>query len=149
MPSWPWQALPAHGQAGGSAGAPHHRDDDVPRDGHAVLSGAGGSGVERARLMRCPQCQQDNPAEARFCNGCGARFQLACPSCSHVNPSGSRFCNGCGTKLDEQIAAGAEPRFSSPESYTPKHLAEKILTSKAALEGERKHVTVLFADLKG
>src|SRR5215813_2050074 len=97
--------------------------------------------------MRCPQCQQDNPAEARFCNGCGARFQLACPSCSHVNPSGSRFCNGCGTKLAEQIAAGAEPRFSSPESYTPKHLAEKILTSKAALEGERKHVTVLFADL--
>src|SRR5215471_11315746 len=99
--------------------------------------------------MRCPQCQQDNPAEARFCNGCGARFQLACPSCSHVNPSGSRFCNGCGTKLAEQIAAGAEPRLSSPESYTPKHLAEKILTSKAALEGERKQVTVLFADLKG
>ena len=98
--------------------------------------------------MRCPQCQQDNPAEARFCNGCGARFQLACPSCSHVNPCGSRFCNGCGTKLGEQPAASAEPRFSSPESYTPKHLAEKILTSKAALEGERKQVTVLFADLK-
>src|SRR5215475_3782973 len=98
--------------------------------------------------MRCPQCQQDNPAEARFCNGCGAHLWLACPSCSHVNPSGSRFCNGCGTKLGEQTAAGTEPRFSSPESYTPKHLAEKILTSKAALEGERKQVTVLFADLK-
>ena len=41
------------------------------------------------------------------------------------------------------------PRTPSPESYTPKHLAEKILTSKAALEGERKQVTVLFADLKG
>ena len=40
-------------------------------------------------------------------------------------------------------------RFSSPETYTPKHLAEKILTSKAALAGERKQVTVLFADLKG
>jgi class 3 adenylate cyclase/tetratricopeptide (TPR) repeat protein len=99
--------------------------------------------------MRCPQCQQDNPAEARFCNGCGARLQLACPSCSHVNPSGSRFCNGCGTKLSAQAAAGAESRFSSPETYTPKHLAEKILTSKSALEGERKQVTVLFADLKG
>jgi SAM-dependent methyltransferase len=36
-----------------------------------------------------------------------------------------------------------------PEAYTPKHLAERILTSKAALEGERKQVTVLFADLKG
>ncbi len=43
----------------------------------------------------------------------------------------------------------AQPKFDSPESYTPKHLAEKILTSKAALEGERKQVTVLFADLKG
>jgi class 3 adenylate cyclase len=43
----------------------------------------------------------------------------------------------------------AAPRFASPESYTPQHLAEKILTSKAALEGERKQVTVLFADLKG
>ena len=47
----------------------------------------------------------------------------------------------------------AEPlpgqRFGSPESYTPKHLAERILTSKSSLEGERKLVTVLFADLKG
>src|SRR5437667_430012 len=39
------------------------------------------------------------------------------------------------------------PRFPSPETYTPRHLAEKILTSRAAMEGERKHVTVLFADL--
>src|SRR5262247_3024551 len=99
--------------------------------------------------MRCPRCQQDNPAGARFCNGCGARLQLACPSCSHVNPSGSRFCNGCGAKLCEQASTPAEARFSSPETYTPKHLAYRILTSKAALEGERKQVTVLFADLKG
>jgi len=99
--------------------------------------------------MRCAQCQQDNPAEARFCNGCGARLQLACPSCGHVNPSGSRFWNGCGTKLSDQAATAAETRPASPESYTPKHLAEKIITSKAALEGERKQVTVLFADLKG
>jgi class 3 adenylate cyclase/tetratricopeptide (TPR) repeat protein len=99
--------------------------------------------------MRCPLCQQDNPGGARFCNGCGARLELACPSCNHVNPSGSRFCNGCGAKLSEQVATEVEPRFASPETYTPKHLAEKILTSKAALEGERKQVTVLFADLKG
>ncbi len=45
--------------------------------------------------------------------------------------------------------AATQPRFASPETYTPKHLAEKILTSKAALEGERKQVTVLFADLTG
>ena len=99
--------------------------------------------------MCCAQCQQENPAEARFCNGCGARLQLACPSCNHVNPSGSRFCNGCGAKLGEQIATAAETRLASPETYTPRYLAEKILISKAAMEGERKQVTVLFADLKG
>jgi class 3 adenylate cyclase/tetratricopeptide (TPR) repeat protein len=59
---------------------------------------------------------------------------------------GSKFCNKCGTPTS---SPPGQPRFASPESYTPKHLAEKILTSKAALEGERKQVTVLFADLKG
>jgi class 3 adenylate cyclase len=64
--------------------------------------------------------------------------------------AGSKFCDGCGAPL--AVTPGPTPgpvRFASPESYTPKHLAEKILTSKAALEGERKQVTVLFADLKG
>jgi class 3 adenylate cyclase len=62
-------------------------------------------------------------------------------------PGGSKFCNKCGTAIGSPTAV--QPRFASPESYTPKHLAEKILTSKSALEGERKQVTVLFADLKG
>jgi len=75
-------------------------------------------------------------------------MELACAQCGQVNPSGSRFCNGCGAKLGDP-APTPQGRFASPESYTPKHLAEKILTSKAALEGERKQVTVLFADLKG
>jgi class 3 adenylate cyclase/tetratricopeptide (TPR) repeat protein len=58
----------------------------------------------------------------------------------------SKFCNKCGTPTSSRTG---QPHFASPESYTPKHLAEKILTSKSALEGERKQVTVLFADLKG
>jgi class 3 adenylate cyclase len=100
-------------------------------------------------MSRCPQCQHENPPGARFCNGCGARAELACAGCGQINPSGSRFCNGCGAKLGDPAPGGPERRFSSPETYTPGHLAEKILTSKAALEGERKQVTVLFADLKG
>jgi class 3 adenylate cyclase/tetratricopeptide (TPR) repeat protein len=99
--------------------------------------------------MRCPQCHQENPAGARFCNGCGTRLEMTCPACGHVNPTGSRFCNGCGNTLDAQTPAGVETRFASPQSYTPKHLAEKILTSKGVLEGERKQVTVLFCDLVG
>jgi class 3 adenylate cyclase/tetratricopeptide (TPR) repeat protein len=97
--------------------------------------------------MKCPRCQQDNPAHARFCLGCGARLALACGACGAELPIGARFCLQCG----QAVAAGsaAPVRSPAPETYTPKHLAEKILSSKAAIEGERKQVTVLFADLKG
>jgi class 3 adenylate cyclase/tetratricopeptide (TPR) repeat protein len=60
----------------------------------------------------------------------------------------AKFCSECAHPADRD-ALTASPRFSTPAVYTPQHLAEKILTSKAALEGERKQVTVLFADLKG
>jgi class 3 adenylate cyclase/tetratricopeptide (TPR) repeat protein len=97
--------------------------------------------------MKCPRCEQDNPAHARFCLGCGARLALACGACGAELPGGARFCLQCGQAVS---AGGAGPvRSPAPETYTPKHLAEKILTSKAAIEGERKQVTVLFADLKG
>src|SRR5262249_27237524 len=98
--------------------------------------------------MQCPRCERENPLEARFCNSCGAGFEVTCPACRHDNPPGSRFCNRCGASLEEKPTRPAR-RFSAPESYIPRHLAEKILTSRAALEGERKYVTVLFADLKG
>ncbi len=75
--------------------------------------------------------------------------RLACAACGAANPPGARFCGQCGQRpVDRQPAA--RPASRPPRRrYTPKHLAEKILTSKAALEGERKQVTVLFADLKG
>ena len=74
-------------------------------------------------------------------------LSFACSSCGFSNEPGEKFCGGCGQPLaiPQQVAR----RFSSPEVYTPKHLAEKILTSKSAVEGERKQVTVLFADMKG
>jgi class 3 adenylate cyclase/predicted ATPase len=99
--------------------------------------------------MRCPQCQHENPSGATFCNSCGARLELVCPACKHVNVAGSRFCNSCGRAIGDATPSLQPPRLTSPETYTPKHLAEKILTSKSALEGERKQVTVLFADMKG
>jgi Double zinc ribbon len=97
--------------------------------------------------MKCSRCQQENPARARFCLGCGARLAVSCQKCGTELPGAARFCLQCG----EPVAAepSVQPRFASPDAYTPKHLAEKILTSKSALEGERKHVTILFADLKG
>jgi len=96
--------------------------------------------------MTCPRCQRENPATVKFCGECGARLDVACSACRAPNPPTNKFCHECGAPIGPKPAAGP---LASPESYTPKHLAEKILTSKAALEGERKQVTVLFADLKG
>ena len=100
--------------------------------------------------MKCPRCQAENREGARFCRECGATFGAVCSSCGAKVEAGSKFCDGCGAPHAATPVPGLGPsRFASPESYTPKHLAEKILTSKSALEGERKQVTVLFADLKG
>jgi class 3 adenylate cyclase/tetratricopeptide (TPR) repeat protein len=96
--------------------------------------------------VKCPRCQHDNPAGQKFCGECGAQLTSVCPACTALNPPGQKFCGECGASL---APAAPAAKFSSPESYTPKHLAEKILTSKSALEGERKQVTVLFADMKG
>src|SRR5213594_257641 len=96
--------------------------------------------------MKCPRCQHENPPQAKFCLECGARVAVTCTKCRSELPAGAKFCLECGEPVASQ--ATAERRFKSPESYTPKHLAERILTSKSALEGERKQVTVLFADLK-
>jgi class 3 adenylate cyclase/tetratricopeptide (TPR) repeat protein len=82
----------------------------------------------------------------KFCGECGARLESLCPTCQAANPLTNKFCHQCGGPL---TGATRIPKAPSPESYTPKHLAERILTSKSALEGERKQVTVLFADLKG
>ncbi len=98
--------------------------------------------------MQCPRCQTENRAGRRFCAECGAALALACPSCSFTNEPGEKFCGGCGAPLGLPSPL-PESKFASPQAYTPKHLAEKILTSRGALEGERKQVTVLFADLKG
>ena len=101
--------------------------------------------------MDCLQCQAHNPGDAVFCENCGSQLEVACPNCSGANRLGAKFCKKCGQRLIEAVAAApvTEGKFGSVEAYTPRYLAEKILISKSALEGERKQVTVLFADLKG
>ena len=95
--------------------------------------------------MHCPRCQHENPLGVKCCGECGARFEALCPSCKASNPPTNKFCGQCGATLGQVVASN----FTSLQAYTPKHLVEKILTSKSALEGERKQVTVLFADIKG
>ena len=96
--------------------------------------------------MKCPKCQFDNPMDARYCNECGAKLELVCTQCNKTNPPGSKFCNGCGHNLIGLIRSSGFD-YAKPQSYTPKFLADKILTIRSSIEGERKFVTVLFADV--
>jgi class 3 adenylate cyclase/tetratricopeptide (TPR) repeat protein len=92
----------------------------------------------------CPGCNEANRPEARFCDHCGTALALSCPACSSELRAQARFCDGCGAPV-----ATAAIEAAAPDTYTPRHLADKILTSRSALEGERKQVTVFFADVKG
>ncbi|MBI3918339.1 MAG: AAA family ATPase [Betaproteobacteria bacterium] len=91
--------------------------------------------------MKCPRCQHENPPAAKFCVECGAALARNCTRCGAAMPPAAKFCPECAHP------AGTAP--ATPASYTPRHLAQRILDSRSALEGERKQVTVLFADLKG
>ena len=103
--------------------------------------------------MRCPSCGYDNPEGLKFCGECGTPLTARCPACGFANPPWFKFCGECGAPIGpaSRIAGPptTAPQAQSPSRYTPTYLAETILMSKTALEGERKQVTVLFADLKG
>jgi class 3 adenylate cyclase/tetratricopeptide (TPR) repeat protein len=98
--------------------------------------------------MRCPHCDADTPDGAKFCIECGTSLQPRCPQCGADMLPRAKFCAECGVPLTAQTPAPPAAPPPSPLRYTPGYLAEKILTSKTTLEGERKQVTVLFADLK-
>jgi class 3 adenylate cyclase/tetratricopeptide (TPR) repeat protein len=111
--------------------------------------------------MVCQSCGDENPDAAVFCGGCGESFAAVvdCPECGAENPAGKKFCNACGHALSgtgssagegEGTPAGSEPTSErDPRAYTPEHLAERIRGTRADLDGERKQVTVLFADVIG
>ena len=103
--------------------------------------------------MDCLACGHQNREGARFCAQCAASLIEApvCPRCGASNIPGARFCDACGQSLGEGPAT--EPsgltRAPDPRAFTPDYLADKIRSGKGVLEGERKHVTVLFADVLG
>src|SRR5690242_8629750 len=114
--------------------------------------------------MHCPNCGQENPDGMKFCGECGAPFKRRCSQCGFENPPQFKFCGECGSSLAGQVSSSTfqapsnqsltpEPR--PPVSYTPKHLAERILAEREAMaargvpDGERKTISALFADIKG
>jgi class 3 adenylate cyclase/tetratricopeptide (TPR) repeat protein len=95
--------------------------------------------------MKCSGCGHENRDAAKFCEECAAPLGRKCAGCGAELRPVAKFCDECALP----VAGAPSPRSADPRSYTPKHLAEKILTSRSALEGERKQVTILFADVKG
>ena len=96
--------------------------------------------------MKCPNCQCENEPEARYCEECATPLARGCPKCGNPVRESAKFCPNCAQPLS---VPSSPTNRASPASYVPQHLVDKILSSKATLEGERKQVTVLFADLKG
>jgi len=98
--------------------------------------------------MKCPACQIELPGGSKFCNECGRKLDPTCPGCAQSIPPDTRFCLECGYELKDP-ARVPHLNYNSLHSYTPKHLIDKVLTSRSAIEGERKVVTVMFADVAG
>jgi len=96
--------------------------------------------------MKCQKCEFENPDGAKFCIECASPMEFHCPNCGEITPASGKFCKECAFDL-------GKPRevppidYAKPKSYTPKFLADKILTTRSSIEGERKLVTVLFADV--
>src|SRR2546426_5217367 len=102
----------------------------------------GGPGVQ------CPRCRHANPAGVKFCGECGAPLTGAAPPHPAVALPAA-VPTAPQTPAAPQVLTTLESKYATPQTYTPKHLAEKILTTKSAIEGERKGVTVMFPDVSG
>ena len=102
-----------------------------------------------ASTVACNLCGVDNREGVEFCETCGARLKRVCPACSADLPLTAAFCGSCGHDLARPAPQSDSPAFGKPEAYTPSHIARQILSTRAMLEGERKQVTVLFADIQG
>jgi class 3 adenylate cyclase/tetratricopeptide (TPR) repeat protein len=104
--------------------------------------------------MKCPECQTENPETRKFCRECGVKLILLCSQCSSENLPGDKFCGECGHNFTlpsepAPIEASFDEKIAKIQKYLPKGLTEKILSQRDRIEGERKHVTVMFCDMEG
>jgi class 3 adenylate cyclase/tetratricopeptide (TPR) repeat protein len=102
--------------------------------------------LSRNSGLKCPKCMAENSETGLFCAECGAKLERTCSDCGFHSPPSAKFCSECGHDLRQPVQTSPID-YGKPQSYAPKHLADKILTTRSSVEGERKLVTVLFADL--
>lgn len=95
--------------------------------------------------MRCASCIHDNPADALFCDACGAKLGSICAACGTTNQPDARFCKKCGTR----IATESAPAKPAAAPTVPHIRVTAESSSTEAVDGERKTVTALFGDIKG
>ncbi len=104
-------------------------------------------------MMLCPSCNAEVPKGMRFCGGCGAELKSRCPKCGFESPPAFRFCGACGGPLSAADKGGAPRSASIGKAVGPAVVSSTARNpeSEAAAppDGERKTVTVLFADIKG
>ena len=104
--------------------------------------------------MKCPRCKFETPAGAKFCNECGHKLEISCSECNRINPPGSKFCIECGHQLTQPPPTqpkdlSFDQKIEKIQKYLPEGLTKKILSQRDRIEGERKHVTVMFCDMQG
>ena len=105
--------------------------------------------------MKCPDCQTVLPDGSKFCNECGKKLEVVCPECGKANPLASKFCLECGHSLvppQEPLAPrdlSFDEKLAKIQKYLPSGLTQKILSQRDRIEGERRHVTIMFVDMKG
>jgi class 3 adenylate cyclase len=97
--------------------------------------------------MRCPNCHCENPDNKKFCSECGAELLRRCPKCSADNASAAKFCGECGVALADKVQA--DPAKSLKAASPIIRITAERANGANVLEGERKTVTALFADIKG
>jgi class 3 adenylate cyclase len=104
--------------------------------------------------MKCPSCQTENETGAKFCNECGTKLEIACPECGKNNRPGSKFCNECGHNLTQPSEPATkdlsfDEKIEKIQKFLPGGVTEKLLAQRGKIEGEKRQVTVMFADLEG
>jgi hypothetical protein len=103
----------------------------------------------------CRKCQFENPSGVKFCGECGAKLELVCPNCNDSNPVQFKFCGECGNSLISTEHLGPpkdlsfDEKLAKIQKYLPGGLTQEILSQRDRIEGERRHVTIMFIDMKG